>query len=152
MYVRILSIMLMSISAYVCETPLIFVDDTCIPGLDTPCVTPKVITGGREFCEREFEYRSLKADRPVRVQFSNATDGRIDIYWLDYDGHRAIFNILKKGESHSYRTYVTHPWVITTSNDACLMLYLPSTDPNQFVTISKPPGGSGACPQDTPNC
>jgi hypothetical protein len=151
MCVRLLYILLISIPAYVCEIPLLFADDQCIPGLDRDCV-PHRVTGGSEFCAKESGYKSLNADQVVRVQFTNATNGRINIYWLNYDGHRILFNTLRKGENHSFQTYVTHPWVITTTHDACLMLYLPSSDPNQFVTISKPPGGPQACPEGTPNC
>jgi hypothetical protein len=137
MRTRLPSMLLVSILAYGCEMTLLFANDEFIPGLDSNCAVSKV-TGGCGYCPREFDYRSTNTDQPVRVQFTNSTNGHIKIYWLDPEGQRILYNILKKGESHLYRTYVTHPWVITTGAGACLRLYLPSTDPDQFVTITNP--------------
>jgi VHL beta domain len=139
MRTRLLSILLVSILAYGCEMTSLFAKDECIPGLDLNCVMSRV-TGGCGYCPGEFDYKTTSTDQPVRVQFTNSTNGKIKIYWLDPEGQRILYHILKKGESHLYRTYVTHPWVITTGEGTCLRLYLPSTDPDQFVTITNPAG------------
>ena len=94
------SILLGSILAFSCEMPGLLASDDCIPGLDRNCRVAKE-TDGREFCAKESDYKSIRSDQPVRVEFTNATNGRINIYWLDNDGHRVIYNILKKGDSHS---------------------------------------------------
>jgi hypothetical protein len=137
MRICLLSILLVSILVYGCEMTSLFAKDRCIPYLDANCVMSG-ITGVCGYCPGEFDYKTTNTDEPVRVQFTNSTNGKIKIYWIDPEGQRILYNILKKGETHLYRTYVTHPWVITTGEGTCLRLYLPSTDPDQSVTITNP--------------
>ena len=137
MRTRLLSVLLVGILACGCEMTSLFAKEQCIPDLDLNCVMSS-ITGVCGYCPGEFYYKTTNTDQPVRVQFTNFTNGKIKIYWLDPEGQRILYHILKKGERHLYRTYVTHPWVITTGGGTCLRLYLPSTDPEQFVTITNP--------------
>jgi hypothetical protein len=130
---RLLSILLVSVMAYGCEMTSLFAKDQCIQKHLCPNITCAC-----GYCPGEFDYKTTNTDQPVRVQFTNSTNGKIKIYWLDPEGQRILYHILKKGERHLYRTYVTHPWVITTGEGTCLRLYLPSTDPDQFVTITNP--------------
>jgi von Hippel-Lindau disease tumor suppressor protein len=137
MRTRLLSTLLVSMLAYGCGMRILFAKDECIPGREPNCVVSRVV-GGCGYCPGEFDYKSTNSDQPVRIQFINATNTHIKVYWLDPEGQRILYHILKKGESHLYRTYVTHPWVITTGEGTCLRLYLPTTDPDQFVTITNP--------------
>jgi hypothetical protein len=116
----------------------VFAQNECIPGLDSGCVyTPN--TGGSHLCTRESEFKSINFDRAVGVRFQNETMGAITIYWLDSDGKRKIYNTVRSGDGASYQTYVTNPWVITDSQGNCLLLYLPTENPNQFVSVIEPP-------------
>jgi von Hippel-Lindau disease tumor supressor len=92
-----------------------------------------------DLCKDERQYKSMSGDLSVSVQFRNATGGFVNMYWLDYQGQRRFFNRLQPGSGTAYQTFVTHPWVITDLDDRCVMLYLPTTDANQIVTVTKPP-------------
>jgi hypothetical protein len=108
--------------------------DKCIPGLDPGCVPSEIIG---DLCKDEREHKSMSGDLSVSVQFKNATGSFVNMYWLDYQGQRRFFNRVQPNSGMTYQTFVTHPWVITDLDDQCLMLYLPTTDANQIVTVTK---------------
>jgi hypothetical protein len=109
--------------------------EKCIPGLDPECILPAEVTA--DLCKDEREYKSISGDLSVSVQFRNNTGNFVNMYWLDYQGQRRFFNRLQPGSGMAYQTFVTHPWVVTDSDDQCLLLYLPTTNANQIITITK---------------
>ncbi|WP_456660632.1 VHL beta domain-containing protein [Bradyrhizobium sp. JR3.5] len=111
--------------------------EACIPGLDPGCIYPSD-RSPRLMCDEESKHRPTSAEVAVGVQFENETGEPVVIYWIDPEGNRKFYNTVQNGESRAYHTYVTHPWLIADSTGNCLMLYLPSNQPNQFVKV-KPP-------------
>jgi von Hippel-Lindau disease tumor supressor len=107
----------------------------CIPGLDPGC-RPSEMTA--DLCKDESKYRSTNGDLSVSLQFRNATDSFVTVYWLDYQGQRRFYNRLQPGSGGTYQTFVTHPWIITDGDDRCLLLYLPTTNASQVIRITKP--------------
>jgi hypothetical protein len=107
--------------------------ENCIPGLDPGCSErPRA---SPVLCAKEGEYRSVSADEAVGVSFQNSAGKPIVIYWIDPSGHRKYYDTLQHGDSRSYHTYVTHPWIITDTANNCLMLYLPNSSPSQFIKV-----------------
>lgn len=85
------------------------------------------------------------------VNFKNSSSGKINIYWLDYNGKRVSYKQgLAAGASHQQSTFVTHPWVITNDQDQCMGIYTPSSagtvtlDVKKTVTVSGSSGSSSA--------
>lgn len=56
------------------------------------------------------------------------------VYWLDYSGHRVLYNTLQPGQSYVQGTYVTHPWVLTRrSGGEALAIFLPADTPGLAI-------------------
>jgi hypothetical protein len=52
------------------------------------------------------------------IEFVNATSQRVKVYWLDFQGHRVLYNQLDAGKSYVQRTFLPHPWVVTDASDS----------------------------------
>lgn len=66
-----------------------------------------------------------KSGKSINVTFINNMSKAIKIYWLNQLGKRVSYNRnVPINGMHQQQTYVTHPWVITDSNDNCLGVYL----------------------------
>ncbi|MFM1815629.1 MAG: hypothetical protein RLZ98_2324 [Pseudomonadota bacterium] len=82
-------------------------------------------------CEGENDIASLNSRIATTISFrNNAPTGATSyrIYWLDYAGNRQHRATLLRGQSHTQKTYLTHPWVVTRSDadgEKCLRIVMP---------------------------
>ncbi len=52
----------------------------------------------------------------------------IRTYWLDFEGKRVFRSEIRPGDSFVQQTYVTHPWVVTsTATKNCVAIFQPDT-------------------------
>jgi hypothetical protein len=81
--------------------------------------------------------RSVTGDRDAAILFVNDLDFAVDLYWIDYDGHRVFYYSIAAGTSELQRTFITHPWVLVGSGTGgtedegsgqLLAGFLPQTD------------------------
>lgn len=49
------------------------------------------------------------------VLFHNTTPRYVNLYWIDYNGRRSFYAILRPGANIKANTYVTHPWLFRDS-------------------------------------
>lgn len=84
-------------------------------------------------CDREASLRSVSSNSPSSVEFSNATNAPVNIYWLDYAGKRVRYAVLAARESYTQTTFVTNPWVVTNAQDQCLAIFQPTEQPGRAV-------------------
>jgi len=69
--------------------------------------------------------RSLKSDQPCFLKVSNRTESEFRLLWLDFNGKREEYQILKPGETTTQCTYETHPWLLAEVGTDKEFLYLP---------------------------
>ena len=62
-------------------------------------------------CSRIEALRSGNSKQPGSVTFINNTGGKVQTYWLNYQGKRVHYTDLDPGQSHTQHTFVTNPWV-----------------------------------------
>jgi hypothetical protein len=86
-------------------------------------------------CELEATLRSISADVPAVVRFSNERDEEVELFWLDYDGKRKSYGPIAAKSTREQRTFLTHPWVISTLSGECIDVRVPRA-PRYRVTIS----------------
>jgi hypothetical protein len=84
-------------------------------------------------CAQEDFVRSAEGAVSSSITFVNATGGRLRTYWIDYDGRRKFYAEILPGGRHFQQTFLTHPWVITNSQEDCLGVYMPAPFPQHFV-------------------
>jgi von Hippel-Lindau disease tumor supressor len=63
------------------------------------------------------------------MKFVNRSTNVIKIYWLNYKGKRILYGTLKPSEELQLTTYLTHPWLITDSDDNAKSIYFPDGQP-----------------------
>jgi 6-phosphogluconolactonase (cycloisomerase 2 family) len=76
-------------------------------------------------CAQEQSLKSLTGTTLTSIVFINSSPATRKVYWLDYSGLRVLYAALPSGASYIQGTFLTHPWVITDSADACIGIYLP---------------------------
>jgi hypothetical protein len=69
--------------------------------------------------------RSVVAKRPAVITLSNNTSGNVSVYWLDYEGKRELYSIMRPSETYTANTFATHPWIVTDSTGSCLNIINP---------------------------
>jgi len=74
----------------------------------------------------ESSLRSLEGSTATAIQFINASAEVRQIYWLDYAGQRHLYASLAPWQAYVQPTYVTQPWLVTSSSGPCLGIYLPT--------------------------
>jgi hypothetical protein len=52
----------------------------------------------------------------ARIKFVNQSSSPVDIYWINFEGHRVLFEKnLAVNASWTAGTFLTHPWLIVVS-------------------------------------
>src|SRR5262249_106865 len=96
-------------------------------------------------CDQEAALRSLTGTTLSSIEFINTTAQVVNIYWLDYNGTRQLYQTLAPGGSYVQSTYLTQPWLAADTSGTCIAIYLPVTNPARAVI--RPPsqmtGGGG---------
>lgn len=94
----------------------------------------------QQSCSQESSLQSINGFTSTFVQFVNSTPESVDIYWLDYSGHRVLYNVLQPGTSYVQQTYLTHPWVATDVLGDCIGIFMPqATEASAVVSLPSLP-------------
>jgi hypothetical protein len=105
--------------------------------------SPISVTGMKvSGCAEEGTLRSATGPS-TNVRFTNNSEGRVTVYWLNSLGRRVEYRKLAKGESYDQQTYVTHPWLITGEQGQCLGIYTPESAAKATLVIN-PTGTAGS--------
>lgn len=60
--------------------------------------------------------QSMEYSAPAPITFINRSSGPVDIYWIDYEGHRMLYRAeLAVGASWRTGTFLTHPWLVVAT-------------------------------------
>lgn len=86
-------------------------------------------------CADEATYKSLKGDDKAELTVINNSDETVKVYWLNYDGKRTFYRDLAPHTSYIQATWLTHPWVISSTVGACYR-FLVMTSLKQSVTVA----------------
>jgi hypothetical protein len=76
-------------------------------------------------CAGESDLRSIEDATLTEVIFFNQSPETIRTYWIDHEGHRQFKSEIRPGDSFVQQTYVTHPWVVTTTAKTCMAIFQP---------------------------
>jgi len=56
---------------------------------------------------------SYDHETPATINFVNRSNTPVDIYWINYEGHRMLYKSgLAVGDSWKVGTMLTHPWLV----------------------------------------
>lgn len=54
--------------------------------------------------------RSIASNTSVQVRFLNRTGGRVDVYWVDFEGRETSYGVIEPGAEWTQQTFATHLW------------------------------------------
>jgi len=84
------------------------------PGRTVPSMEPGVRT--LDPATADDDSRSSEYSTAAPITFINRGSGPVDIYWIDYQGHRMLYRAgLAAGASWSTGTFLTHPWLVVAT-------------------------------------
>lgn len=78
-------------------------------------------------------FRSLGTYNPTSITFTNSSPQTVNLYWLDENGQRQLFNTLVPGQSYVQPMFLDNPWLITDTTDRGLAIYHPVSVDAQAV-------------------
>lgn len=84
-------------------------------------------------CVGEANLRSQSGTSPSTILFVNEKTVPVKVYWLNYSGAREYFFDLAPNESLTQPTFITHPWVVTDSNDVCLDIFVSNAQTSSAI-------------------
>lgn len=67
------------------------------------------------------------------VTFDNQSSHAVKIYWINFSGDRVLYKTLSPSEKYTQSTFLTHPWVVTDSEDNGLKFHEPTSEPSSVV-------------------
>jgi hypothetical protein len=85
-------------------------------------------------CATESQFKSVSGTTRAVLQITNNTDETVKAYWLDYTGKRVFYENIAPHTSYLQATWLTHPWVITSSSGACYRFVVMNSQ-QQFVSV-----------------
>lgn len=80
---------------------------------------------------REKNLRSQSSAEPTSIAAHNLRAGRVEVYWLDFSGHRKKYGEINPGGRWSMSTFATHPWVFVDELGAVIGVAVAETSPGQ---------------------
>jgi len=86
-----------------------------------------------EVCPSEPILRSVASTQHTHISFVSGRSGIVNVFWIDYDGRRHFYHSLASGESQSFDTYATHPWVVTDASGNCIGVYFAEVGENHIA-------------------
>lgn len=84
-------------------------------------------------CGGEANLRSQSGTSPSTILFVNEKTVPVKVYWLNYSGAREYFFGLDPNQSLTQPTFITHPWVVTDSNDVCLDVFVSNAQTSSAI-------------------
>lgn len=68
--------------------------------------------------------RSDRSDNPSAILFVNRTASDLQLFWLDFDGHRRPYGTVGKAEPFRRTTYATHAWLLADASGKALGIFV----------------------------
>ena len=94
-----------------------------------PQVGPVEVTDGggqTEFgCDRLGRMRSQNSNTPTEITFANKSNATRGVLWIGFDGVPKDYGNIGPGERRTFKTFLTHPWMITDGPGNCIQIDMP---------------------------
>jgi hypothetical protein len=74
-------------------------------------------------CRHEPDLASRPSSEPTAMTFVNRSDTTLDLYWLDFQGARRLYQHLTPGARARQDTFMGHYWLLATPDGVCLGIF-----------------------------
>jgi VHL beta domain len=93
------------------------------PPVPLPGAPPPPSPGGPS-CQDEGRIHSIEGVTESTIVFRNLRNAPVQIFWLDYQGHRKLILTVGPRETVPQQTFLTHLWLAADSAGRCIGVYL----------------------------
>ncbi len=80
---------------------------------------------GDESCAKQGKIRSQNSNTPTLITFDNKTNQDKVVMWIGFDGVPKDYGIIRSGQRRDFKTFLTHPWMITDLPGNCVQIDMP---------------------------
>ena len=70
----------------------------------------------------------------------NKTPDEVRVYWLDYEGKRQRYGTIPAGGRHSWTTFATHAWLLTSKTGKGMAVFV-ARETAGIGVLEKPASG-----------
>ena len=91
------------------------------------------ITDENQVIETNGLNRSILGNQKTEIEFINKKQEPIKVFWMDYNGNAVFYKMMKPSEKYTQNTFMTHPWLITDSNNKKLDIYYPENKKRTII-------------------
>jgi len=99
------------------------------PKPSTPRSKPPVVGPGELAplpASRESRLRSHGGGPSTFIDFVNSHGSTVVVHWINYEGRRQQYAVLRPGQSYRQQTYVGHPWLVADERGRGLVCFEPA--------------------------
>jgi dipeptidyl-peptidase-4 len=96
-----------------------------------------------EVLEDEQSSSTLRAHTEIRpstqtgdetsITFINATEGDVEVFWVDFEGERRHYATIGAGKQHEQHTYAGHVWLVTDKDRKTLAVFVATEEAGNAV-------------------
>lgn len=87
--------------------------------------------------KEERRKRSAISAVEALVTFDNQSSKVVKVHWINFNGERELYKTLSPREKYTQSTFLTHPWVVTDSEDNGLKFHEPTRKPSSVVIMDE---------------
>lgn len=80
--------------------------------------------------------RSINDKTATAFHLTNKTEGKVKLFWINYEGTKELMGELAPEESQDESTFATHVWLVEDSNAEPLILFVAGKT-NQTIDVTK---------------
>lgn len=84
-------------------------------------------------CSAESGLKSPASDKVVRLTFANTSNSTVHMFWINYDGKRELYHVLKPGTTATQVTFADHLWVVAGADDVCRQIVVAGEGPSDVA-------------------
>ena len=82
---------------------------------------------------------SANGGTSVPIQFTNPTGAEVRVFWVDTQGSKKPYGLIKPGEMKSFGTFARHVWVVEDMDGSLLGVWEAAEGSGEAVVGDKPP-------------
>ncbi len=86
-----------------------------------------------------FPRPSLRTGDETSLTFENQTKGDVSLFWIDSEGQRKPYGVIKAGESREMHTYSGHMWLVQDAAGTLLGVFEATDAPGLAIIDGTPP-------------
>ena len=89
---------------------------------------PSSARAGHRSCSERRSLHSIHSREPTKITFVNKSGMYRAFIWVDFNGTPKNYGGMNSGETKTFSTYRTHPWMVTDGPGNCIEIILPAAE------------------------